>query len=85
MRQAGGIFERYVTNFAPGETLELIVWGKMTFDDSVVLNRVAGAWLGGATCDRQVERAVARWSGSDKSTFKVGLTSSFKVCLKSSF
>jgi len=34
------IFERYVTKFAAHAALELILWGKLTLDERVVLHRV---------------------------------------------
>ena len=33
-------FEGHVTKFAPHKALKLIAWGKMTFDERVVLHRV---------------------------------------------
>jgi len=35
-------FDCNVTTFAPHKALELIVWGRLTFDERVVLHRVAG-------------------------------------------
>jgi len=34
------VFERNVTKFAPYKVLKLIAWGKLTFDERVVLHRV---------------------------------------------
>ena len=75
------IFECYVTKFARYKPLKLMVQCKLTFDDRVVLQRVAGREVMGELLRAPRARGVLPASLSLSLSFSLSLFLSFSVSL----